>query len=155
MTRQGQPAAACGRTALAPGATGRAMRTKFAGCYHGHADALLVGAGSGVATLGIPGSPGVPEAFARLTIQAPYNDLAAVAEAFARYGREIACVDPKTGAIAIVQVQTADDQEPGRTVFDDAIASSLDWGPNGIVASVGRENGGSSLYLIDPTGVDP
>jgi Tol biopolymer transport system component len=70
-------------------------------------------------------------------------------------GREIAYVDPKTGAIAIVQVQTADDQEPGRTVFDDAIASSLDWGPNGIVASVGRANGGSSLYLIDPTGVDP
>ena len=63
---------------LARAATGRARILKFEGCYHGHADALLVGAGSGVATLGIPGSPGVPAAFAELTLQAPYNDLAAV-----------------------------------------------------------------------------
>ena len=62
---------------LARAATGRKRILKFEGCYHGHADALLVGAGSGVATLGIPGSPGVPEEFAQLTIQAPYNDLAA------------------------------------------------------------------------------
>ena len=77
---------------LARAATGRKRILKFEGCYHGHADALLVGAGSGVATLGIPGSPGVPEEFASLTIQAPYNDLAAVTATFQRYGEEIACV---------------------------------------------------------------
>ena len=58
---------------LARGATGRKRVLKFEGCYHGHSDGLLVGAGSGVATLGIPGSPGVPEAMTRLTVQAPYN----------------------------------------------------------------------------------
>jgi len=57
---------------------------KFEGCYHGHADALLVKAGSGVATLGIPGSAGVPDAFASLTLALPYNDLAAVHEASTR-----------------------------------------------------------------------
>jgi glutamate-1-semialdehyde 2,1-aminomutase len=77
---------------LARAATGRARILKFEGCYHGHSDALLVGAGSGVATLGIPGSPGVPEAFVELTISAPYNDVAAVAAAFERWGRELACV---------------------------------------------------------------
>ena len=89
---------------LARAATGRSRILKFEGCYHGHSDALLVGAGSGVATLGIPGSPGVPEAFAELTIQAPYNDLAAVAEAFARWGSEIACaiVEPVAGNMGLV-----------------------------------------------------
>jgi glutamate-1-semialdehyde 2,1-aminomutase len=89
---------------LARAATGRPRILKFEGCYHGHSDALLVGAGSGVATLGIPGSPGVPEAFAELTIQAPYNDLAAVAEAFARWGPEIACaiVEPVAGNMGLV-----------------------------------------------------
>jgi Tol biopolymer transport system component len=70
-------------------------------------------------------------------------------------GREIAYVDPGTGAIAVIGTQPANGQEAGRTVFDDGIASSLDWGPNGIVASVGRANGGSSLYLINPRGVEP
>jgi glutamate-1-semialdehyde 2,1-aminomutase len=89
---------------LARAATGRARVLKFEGCYHGHADALLVGAGSGVATLGIPGSPGVPEAFTRLTIQAPFNDLPAVADAFARFGDEIACVivEPVAGNMGLV-----------------------------------------------------
>jgi glutamate-1-semialdehyde 2,1-aminomutase len=89
---------------LARAATGRKRILKFDGCYHGHADALLVGAGSGVATLGIPGSPGVPEEFARLTIQAPYNDLAAVTAAFQRYGEEIACVlvEPVAGNMGCV-----------------------------------------------------
>ncbi len=77
---------------LARGVTGRDRVLKFDGCYHGHSDGLLVGAGSGVATLGIPGSPGVPEAMTELTIQAPYNDLEAVANAFAKWPDEIACV---------------------------------------------------------------
>jgi len=89
---------------LARAATGRARILKFEGCYHGHADALLVGAGSGVATLGIPGSPGVPPAFADLTIQAPFNDLAAVHDAFATWGSEIACVivEPVAGNMGLV-----------------------------------------------------
>jgi glutamate-1-semialdehyde 2,1-aminomutase len=92
---------------LARAATGRPRILKFDGCYHGHSDALLVGAGSGVATLGIPGSPGVPEAFAELTIQAPYNDSGAVAAAFERWGREIACVivEPVAGNMGLVLPQ--------------------------------------------------
>jgi glutamate-1-semialdehyde 2,1-aminomutase len=89
---------------LARGATGRSRILKFSGCYHGHADALLVGAGSGVATLGIPGSPGVPEAFTELTVQAPFNDLDAVADAFQRWGDELACVivEPVAGNMGCV-----------------------------------------------------
>jgi glutamate-1-semialdehyde 2,1-aminomutase len=89
---------------LARGATGRDRILKFEGCYHGHADALLVGAGSGVATLGIPGSPGVPAAFTELTIQAPYNDLEATAQAFERWKDEIACVivEPVAGNMGLV-----------------------------------------------------
>jgi glutamate-1-semialdehyde 2,1-aminomutase len=89
---------------LARAATGRSRILKFEGCYHGHADSLLVGAGSGVATLGIPGSPGVPEAFTELTVQAPYNDLEAASQAFSRWGDEIACVivEPAAGNMGLV-----------------------------------------------------
>ena len=68
------------------------MIVKFEGCYHGHADGLLVKAGSGVATFGIPGSAGVPEEIARLTLALPYNDLAAVEAAFAAHPDAIAAV---------------------------------------------------------------
>jgi glutamate-1-semialdehyde 2,1-aminomutase len=90
---------------LARAATGRKRVLKFDGCYHGHADALLVGAGSGVATLGIPGSPGVPEEFTRLTLQVPFNDLAAVEAACARWGGELACiiVEPVAGNMGLVR----------------------------------------------------
>jgi len=77
---------------LARAFTGRDRILKFAGCYHGHADALLASAGSGVATLGIPSSPGVPAAAIADTVVCPYNDLGAVREAFARHGEELACV---------------------------------------------------------------
>ena len=89
---------------LARAATGRDRVLKFEGCYHGHSDGLLVGAGSGVATLGIPGSPGVPAAMTELTVQAPYNDLEAVAEAFTSWPGEIACiiVEPVAGNMGCI-----------------------------------------------------
>jgi glutamate-1-semialdehyde 2,1-aminomutase len=89
---------------LARAATGRDRILKFEGCYHGHVDALLVGAGSGVATLGIPGTPGVPASFAGLTVQAPFNDLAAVEAALRRWRGEIACilVEPVAGNMGCV-----------------------------------------------------
>ncbi|WP_372593274.1 glutamate-1-semialdehyde 2,1-aminomutase [Actinotalea sp.] len=77
---------------LARGVTGRALVVKFDGCYHGHSDGLLAAAGSGLATLGLPGSAGVTEATAAETLVLPYNDLAAVEEAFARHGERIAVV---------------------------------------------------------------
>jgi glutamate-1-semialdehyde 2,1-aminomutase len=70
---------------LARAATGRKYIVKFEGCYHGHGDSLLVKAGSGVATLGIPGSAGVPEEFAQLTLALPYNDIQAVERAFREF----------------------------------------------------------------------
>ncbi len=72
--------------------TGRTKIVKFDGCYHGHADSLLVAAGSGVATLGIPGSPGVPADLARHTLTLPFNDLESVAQTFQKYGPEIAAI---------------------------------------------------------------
>ncbi|BDZ56718.1 hypothetical protein GCM10025872_03750 [Barrientosiimonas endolithica] len=77
---------------LARGATGRSKVVKFAGCYHGHVDALLASAGSGVATFALPDSAGVPESSASETIVLPYNDLAALEAAFAEHGEQIACV---------------------------------------------------------------
>src|SRR5690606_796948 len=78
--------------------TGRPVVIKFAGCYHGHVDALLAAAGSGVATLGLPGSPGVTEAAAAETIVLPYHDLAAVEAAFAAQGDRIAAVITEAAA---------------------------------------------------------
>src|SRR5271154_4155910 len=79
--------------------TGRKFVIKFEGCYHGHSDGLLVKAGSGVATFGIPGSAGVPEEIAHLTLALPFNDVAAVEAAFAEHKNEIACliVEPVVG----------------------------------------------------------
>jgi glutamate-1-semialdehyde 2,1-aminomutase len=77
---------------VARGATGRERIVKFEGCYHGHSDALLAAAGSGVATLGIPGSAGVPAGAVADTLVVPYNDLEAVGEVFRRYPDEVAAV---------------------------------------------------------------
>jgi glutamate-1-semialdehyde 2,1-aminomutase len=90
---------------LARGATGRDLLVKFEGCYHGHADALLAnGAGSGLATFGLPGSPGVTEGAARDTVTVPFNDLDAVAALFAERGDEIAviAVEPVAANMGVV-----------------------------------------------------
>lgn len=84
---------------LARGYTGRDKIVKFEGCYHGHSDSLLVKAGSGMLTLGVPTSPGVPAALAEHTITLNYNDIDSVKEAFAHVGQQIACiiVEPVAG----------------------------------------------------------
>jgi glutamate-1-semialdehyde 2,1-aminomutase len=89
---------------LARAATGRDLIVKFAGGYHGHADAMLVEAGSGVVTHGIPGSAGVPEAVAAQTIVLPYNDIAAAEAAFAAHPREIAAVivEPVAANVGVI-----------------------------------------------------
>ena len=89
---------------LARGFTRRDRVLKFAGCYHGHVDALLASAGSGVATLGIPTTPGVPPAVTRDTIVSPYNDVDGAAAAVARYGEGLACVivEPVAGNMGVV-----------------------------------------------------
>jgi glutamate-1-semialdehyde 2,1-aminomutase len=89
---------------LARAYTKRKFIVKFEGCYHGHADALLVKAGSGVATLGIPGSAGVPEEFTQFTLALPYNDTDALEEAFKKFKQQIACVivEPVVGNMGCV-----------------------------------------------------
>jgi glutamate-1-semialdehyde 2,1-aminomutase len=89
---------------LARGFTGRDLLVKFDGCYHGHADTLLVAAGSGVATLGIPGSPGVPEAFVEKTLSLPFNDVGQVTDIVSKRGDEIAAVivEPIAGNMGLV-----------------------------------------------------
>jgi len=89
---------------LARAYTKRKYIVKFEGCYHGHADALLVKAGSGVATLGIPGSAGVPEEFIQFTLALPFNNLSVVEHAFQKYKHQIACVivEPVVGNMGCV-----------------------------------------------------
>ena len=89
---------------LARGFTGRDKIIKFEGCYHGHSDSLLIKAGSGALTLGVPSSPGVPSGLAEHTITLPYNDSNAVEEAFAELGDQIACVivEPIAGNMNMV-----------------------------------------------------
>ena len=89
---------------LARGFTGRDRIIKFDGCYHGHADTLLVQAGSGVATLGIPGSPGVPESFVAHTLSLPYNDIETIQKVMDEQGEKIACiiVEPVAGNMGLV-----------------------------------------------------
>ena len=90
---------------LARGVTGRDLVIKFDGCYHGHADTLLVAAGSGVATLGIPGSPGVPESVAAHTLSLPYNDMETFQSVMTDRGDKVACVivEPVAGNMGLVR----------------------------------------------------
>ena len=90
---------------LARGFTGRNMIAKFDGCYHGHADSLLIKSGSGVATLGIPGSPGIPDEIARLTLSLPYNDIETLQTAVERFGSQLAAiiVEPVAGNMGVIE----------------------------------------------------
>ncbi len=119
---------------LARAATGRKITVKFEGCYHGHSDGLLVKAGSGVATFGIPGSAGVPEEIARLTLALPYNDLAAVEAAFAAHPGAIAavilepvvgnagCIPPAAGYLAGLRALT---QREGALLIVDEVMTGF------------------------------
>jgi glutamate-1-semialdehyde 2,1-aminomutase len=134
---------------LARAATGRKIIVKFEGCYHGHADGLLVKAGSGVATFGIPGSAGVPEEIAGLTMALPYNDLGAVEGAFAKYKDEIAavilepvvgnagCIVPAEGYLAGLRALTRRD---GALLIVDEVMT-------GFRVALG---GACELYKLDP-----
>jgi len=116
---------------VARAATGRDKILKFEGCYHGHADSLLVKAGSGVATLGLPDSPGVPRALAEITITNMYNDLGALIAAFMAYGPELAavivepvagnmgCVPPQPGFLEMLRQLTT--QHGAILIFDEVI----------------------------------
>ena len=116
---------------LARAATRRDRIVKFAGCYHGHADALLASAGSGLATLGIPSSPGVPPAVTADTIVVPYNDIDAAAAAVAKYGEGLAAVlvEPIAGNMGVVPpvegyletLRTLCDASGALLVFDEVI----------------------------------
>jgi glutamate-1-semialdehyde 2,1-aminomutase len=98
---------------LARGFTGREVVVKFGGCYHGHVDALLAQAGSGLATFAVPGTPGVPESSTALTLVLPYNDRDAVEKAFAEHGDRIACLvtEAAPGNMGVVP------PEPGFNAF--------------------------------------
>jgi glutamate-1-semialdehyde 2,1-aminomutase len=134
---------------LARAATGRDVIVKFAGGYHGHADALLASAGSGVAALGVPGSPGVPEGAVRDTWVAPYNDAGALVHLFSREGERVAavivepvagnmgCVPPLPGFLEAVRKVTA--EHGAILIFDEVITGfRLGWG------------GGQARYGVRP-----
>ena len=134
---------------LARGFTGRDKIVKFEGCYHGHSDALLVKAGSGALTLGIPSSPGVPAALAELTLTLPYNDAAGVREVFARLGAEIACiiVEPVAGNMNCIPpvagflqtLREVCDQSGAVLIFDEVMT--------GFRVALG---GAQALYDVNP-----
>jgi glutamate-1-semialdehyde 2,1-aminomutase len=134
---------------LARAYTKRKYIVKFEGCYHGHADALLVKAGSGVATLGIPGSAGVPEEFTMFTLALPFNNLAVVEHAFQKYKHQIACVivEPVVGNMGCVPA--ADDYLVGLRMLTERERSVLifDEVMTGFRVAFG---GAQELYNIRP-----
>jgi glutamate-1-semialdehyde 2,1-aminomutase len=134
---------------LARAYTKRKYIVKFEGCYHGHADCLLVKAGSGVATLGIPGSAGVPEEFAQFTLALPFNNLQAVEHAFHKFKHEIACVivEPVVGNMGCVPA--ADDYLVGLRLITERERSVLifDEVMTGFRVAFG---GAQELYNIRP-----
>jgi glutamate-1-semialdehyde 2,1-aminomutase len=141
--------AAMSAVRLARAFTERDLVIKFEGCYHGHSDGFLSEAGSGLATLGIAACPGVPEAFARLTLNAPYNDLAAVESLFRQHGGEIAAiiVEPVAANMGVVEpaagflqgLREITRREGALLIFDEVIT--------GFRMAYG---GAQSVYKIDP-----
>jgi glutamate-1-semialdehyde 2,1-aminomutase len=134
---------------LARGYTGRDLVIKFDGCYHGHADTLLVAAGSGVATLGIPGSPGVPKPTAKHTLSLPYNDSECFRRVMEKQGDRVACVivEPVAGNMGLVapvmgflqSLRTLTTQHGAVLIFDEVMT--------GFRVAYG---GAQSLYKIQP-----
>jgi glutamate-1-semialdehyde 2,1-aminomutase len=134
---------------VARAATGRDKILKFEGCYHGHGDSLLVKAGSGVATLGLPDSPGVPRALAELTVTVPFNDSGALEEAFQLHRHELAaaivepvvgnmgCVPPRQGFLERLRALT---HEQGTVLIFDEVMT-------GFRVAYG---GAQQLYKLDP-----
>ncbi len=132
---------------LARAATGRAKVLKFLGCYHGHVDSLLVAAGSGAATFGVPNSAGVPEEIASQTLLAPYNDLAAVHRIFVEHGDEIAglLVEPVAGNMGYVTpdsgflegLRKLCDESGALLIFDEVMTGfRVAWGGYQVLANI-------------------
>src|SRR5262245_46807996 len=134
---------------LARAFTGRSKLVKFDGCYHGHADSLLVKAGSGVATLGLPDSPGVPAGFARETLTAKFNDIQSVQRIFAQQGQNIAAVivEPICGNMGVIlpkpgflsQLRTITQDHRSLLIFDEVIT--------GFRVGLG---GAQKIYKVNP-----
>ena len=125
---------------VARGFTGRRKILKFDGCYHGHADSLLVSAGSGVATLGIPGSPGVPEGTVADTLVVPFNDVAAVEAVVAAHGRDLAAiiVEPVCGNMGTVAPRARVPPGPARDHAPERHGADLRRGDDGLPPRPGR-----------------
>ena len=134
---------------LARAATGRDLILKFDGCYHGHADSLLVQAGSGVATLGLPDSPGVPRDFAALTLSIPFNDLPSVQERFSRHAGRIAAVivEPVVGNMGVVLPEEGFLQGLRDLTASEGALLIFDEVMTGFRVAYG---GAQELYRIDP-----
>ena len=134
---------------LARGFTGRSKIVKFVGCYHGHSDSLLVDAGSGLATFGVPSSPGVTEGVAKDTITVPFNDADAITRVMTEYGKDIACiiVEPVAGNMGCVlpengyldTLRTLTEKHGALLIFDEVMC--------GFRASLG---GAQAAYGITP-----
>jgi len=134
---------------LARGVTGRDKIIKFDGCYHGHADSLLVAAGSGAATYGVPDSAGVPADFAKLTVSIPYNDVSALENIISKEGKEIACVimEPVPGNMGVVvpndgylkKVREITRQNGTMLIFDEVMSGFR-----------AHKYGAQGLYEIEP-----
>jgi glutamate-1-semialdehyde 2,1-aminomutase len=134
---------------VARAATGRQKILKFEGCYHGHADSLLVKAGSGVATLGLPDSPGVPTALAALTLTAPFNDLAALERIFEAHHRQLAAVivEPVVGNMGCVPPQPGFLEKLRALTAQQGTVLILDEVMTGFRVALG---GAQQLYNIQP-----